>query len=173
MSAARLYFAYGSNLHGPRMRARVPSARVIGVASLRGFRLAFRKLAQDGSVKCDIEPAPGETVWGVLYRFDAVEQGRLDAAEGAGYSRGVVTVEPTEGGEPAKAWTYRARADWIGDGRPFTWYRELVRVGAIAHRFPAAYVAGVAAIVADPDPDPERAAANRPVTARSPSTETA
>ena len=165
MSAARVYFAYGSNLYGPRMRARVPSAHVIGVAWLRNFRLAFRKLAQDGSTKCDLEPAPGETVWGVLYRFDPDEQDRLDAAEGAGYRRTVMTVEPVDGLEPVEVWTYRARAEWIGEGRPFTWYRALVRTGAVAHGFPDSYVAAVAAVRADPDPDPLRVAANLPTPA--------
>ena len=40
----RLYFAYGSNLHPPRLRARTPSARALGRADLEGYRLLFHKL---------------------------------------------------------------------------------------------------------------------------------
>lgn len=161
-AGSRLYFAYGSNLHRARMQRRVPSAAVVGVATLRDFRLAFRKLAGDGSTKCDLEPAPGETVRGVLYRFDAAEQGNLDAAEGPGYARTTVEVAPVGGDRSIEVWTYMARAGWIGSGRPFTWYRALVAAGAGEHGFPPEYIAAVEAIAADPDPDESRAAANRP-----------
>lgn len=36
-----LYFAYRSNMHWDQMRSRCPSARFVGVALLRDFRLAF------------------------------------------------------------------------------------------------------------------------------------
>lgn len=162
MSAGRqLYFAYGSNLHLARMRARVPSARVVAVGRLPGFRLAFRKAGRDGSAKCDIQPAPGATVWGALYRFAAADQPALDAAEGPGYYTDRVTVA-TEAG-PVEAFTYRARDDWISDtAAPYDWYRDLVLVGARAHEIPGMYVDAIAGIDAIPDPDPDRAADNRP-----------
>ena len=37
-----LYFAYGSNMNGARMRSRVPTARHVGTATLFGWRLAER-----------------------------------------------------------------------------------------------------------------------------------
>lgn len=162
MSAAgKLYFAYGSNLHLARMRARVPSARVVGVGRVPGFRLSFRKAGRDGSAKCDLEPAPGATVWGALYRFAAAHQPALDAAEGPGYYIERVTVA-TEAGS-VEAFTYRARPDWISEAAaPYDWYRDLVIVGARAHEIPDMYVAAIAGIDAIPDPDPDRAADNRP-----------
>lgn len=157
----RLYFAYGSNLYPPRMRARVPSADVVAAGRVPGFRLAFRKSGRDGSAKCDLEAAPEATVWGALYRFAAADQPALDAAEGPGYYIDRVTVTTPEG--LVEAFTYRARRDWIdATAVPYDWYRDLVVAGARAHDFPEMYVAAVAGIDAVPDPDPERAAANRP-----------
>ena len=46
-----LYFAYGSNLSSPRLRARVPSARPEGVARLEGQRLALDKPGRDGTAR--------------------------------------------------------------------------------------------------------------------------
>ena len=157
-----LYFAYGSNLHVPRMTARVPSARTVAVARLPGFRLAFRKRAADGSMKCDVEPAEDATVWGVVYRLDAAHLPNLDAAEGEGYARVTHTVTRADGEVDFEAVTYRARDGWLGEGRPHDWYRDLVLVGARDHRLPEPWVAAIAGQHADPDPDPERARANRP-----------
>lgn len=162
MSPGRqLYFAYGSNLYPARMRARVPSARVVAVGRVPEFRLAFRKAGRDGSAKCDLEPAPGATVWGALYRFSAAHQPALDAAEGPGYYIDRVTVATDAGA--IEAFTYRARPEWLSETAvPYDWYRDLVIVGARAHAIPEMYVAAIAGIDAVADPDPERAADNRP-----------
>ena len=157
-----LYFAYGSNMVSSRLQSRVPSARALTTARLPDFQLAFRKLASDGSTKCDLEPTPGAITWGVVYRLDADERDGLDAAEGAGYRRETVQVTSGDGYEQFEAYTYRANADWVGDGRPWVWYRDLVAAGAGEHELPAPYVAGIEAIDADPDPDADRAAANSP-----------
>jgi gamma-glutamylcyclotransferase (GGCT)/AIG2-like uncharacterized protein YtfP len=156
------YFAYGSNLHEPRMRGRVPSASVVGVARLCGYEIAFRKRGADGSMKADLDPASPETVWGVLYRIDADELPVLDAAEGEGYERIEVTVTRSDGQAMVDAVTYRARPEWIDEGRPFDWYRDLVVAGSRSHGLPEPYAAALEALDADPDPDDARAAANRP-----------
>lgn len=156
------YFAYGSNLYEPRMRARVPSTAMFETARLPGYELAFRKRGADGSMKCDLDPAAPETVWGVLYRIDPDELALLDAVEGEGYERIEVTVAPSGGEAMVDAITYRARPEWIDDGRPFDWYRDLVVEGARRHGLPEPYVAAIEALDADPDPDPGRARENRP-----------
>lgn len=157
-----LYFAYGSNLHEPRMRARVPSASTVAVTRLPGYRVAFRKRSVDGSMKCDLEPAEEATAWGVVYRLDPAERPNLDAAEGPGYARVAETVTTSDGNTQLEVFTYRARADALGVGRPHDWYRDLVVVGARAHGLPAPWIEAIAAHDADPDPDPARARANRP-----------
>ena len=75
------YFAYGSNLTSARLVERVPSARAVGPALLRDFRLTLDKRGADGSGKANLAPAPGGSVWGVVYTFDPAEWVRLDACE--------------------------------------------------------------------------------------------
>lgn len=156
-----LYFAYGSNLYLPRMQKRVPSAFPQTVARLPGYRLAFNKIGGEGSAKCSIVEDADDVVWGVVYRMDAAERGRLDEAEGEGYERITIDVVAPEG-ELVQAFTYKARPGWTGRGWPFDWYRDLVTEGARHHALPAAYVGRITAVTAVPDPDPARDRANRP-----------
>ena len=79
------YFAYGSNLLTRRLRARVPSARPLGPALLKGHRLAWHKISRDGSGKCDITPDPGGTVWGVVFEIDPQKKCGLDRTEALGF----------------------------------------------------------------------------------------
>ena len=41
---------------------------------------------------------------------------------------------------------------------PYTWYKDMVVLGARYHRLPADYIAKIEAVVAVPDPRPDRAA---------------
>ena len=50
------YFAFGSNMLLERIKKRVPSARVLGNATLGGYALRFNKLSKDGSGKANIVP---------------------------------------------------------------------------------------------------------------------
>lgn len=70
-----LYFAYGSNLNPERIRQRIPDARPVGRATLKGWRLVERLYA-------DIEKSRGSRVEGVLYLVTTTELHRLDAYEG-------------------------------------------------------------------------------------------
>ena len=74
-SHSYLYFAYGSNLNPERMRRRIPEARIVGRATLKGWRLVERLYA-------DIEKSRGGSVDGVLYLVTPTELHRLDAYEG-------------------------------------------------------------------------------------------
>jgi len=69
------YFAYGSNMNPERIRLRIPEARPLGRATLKGWRVAERLYA-------DIEKARGGRVEGVLYCVSETELRRLDAYEG-------------------------------------------------------------------------------------------
>lgn len=87
-TTAILYFAYGSNLNPDRIDRRIPGARPLGRAVLRGWRLAERLYA-------DIEKARGGRVEGVVYALTPTELRRLDAYEGCPtvYRSATVTVE--------------------------------------------------------------------------------
>jgi gamma-glutamylcyclotransferase (GGCT)/AIG2-like uncharacterized protein YtfP len=145
-----LYFAYGSNMSSERLRLRVPSATTVGTASLRGYELRFRKRGRDGSAKCDAAARPGGEVHGVVYEIEPAGLEALDRFE-PGYDR--VEVEIVDrNGRALRAYTYLAQSGHVDDGlRPRLSYRAVVVAGAREHGLPEAYVAGIEAIVADPD----------------------
>ncbi len=101
------YFAYGSNLDADQMRERCPSSRGVERARLDDHRLGFTRFSQrwDGGV-ADLIPAPGATVWGVLYHLHVDDLERLDRFEG-GYERIRVCVRTP--GETHEAVSYSVR----------------------------------------------------------------
>ncbi|RMF45962.1 MAG: gamma-glutamylcyclotransferase [Deltaproteobacteria bacterium] len=153
------YFAYGSNMALARLRQRIPSARRIGVAWLRGHRLAFRVAStRDGSAKCDACPTgDGELLWGVLYRVEPADKPILDRYEGTGveYRDALLEVE-LEGCDGIEALIYLG-TNLDPDLRPYPWYVEHVVRGAEENHLPADYIAAIRAVPTIPDPDPQRA----------------
>lgn len=155
--ATFLNFAYGSNMSTARLRARVPSARVIGRGVLHGHRLVWHKVSKDGSGKCDVvaTAAPDAVVHGVVYAIDQTEKATLDRAEGLGkgYDERQVVVEV--GGEPFVATMYYAtRMDPAL--KPYSWYRAHVLAGAYEHELPPEYIAALEAIEVLEDEDTAR-----------------
>ena len=71
----RFYFAYGSNMNPDRICERIPGARLVGKATIKGWKLAERLYA-------DIERSKGSRVEGVLYLVNETERFRLDSYEG-------------------------------------------------------------------------------------------
>ncbi|MDT8410570.1 MAG: gamma-glutamylcyclotransferase family protein [Wenzhouxiangellaceae bacterium] len=162
MSKTRLYFAYGSNLLPARLKARTPSARLIGNAILSGHRLYWHKHGIDDTGKCDIV-ATGQSrhqVLGAVYSIDVGEWHHLDHAEelGTGYQACTATVLLR--GEPVEAHSYRALIT-NPDLKPFDWYKEFVMTGARQHGFPEDYIRQLDCMPALADPDPQRAEFNR------------
>lgn len=105
MTTALLTFAYGSNLLLSAMRERCPAAVPLGRARLAGYRLVFRRWA-------DVEPRPGESVAGGLWRITPACRDALDDYEGVAeglYAPHTLVVEP-EGGGALEALVYRMTA---------------------------------------------------------------
>ena len=135
-----------------RLRARCPSARVIGRAEATGFHLTFDKIGQDGSGKATLVPGDG-VVPGVLFDLAAEDVHLLDRIEGLG--RGYDRVMLDLGGQGVRA--YLAPAPFRDAGmRAFDWYLALVLAGARQADLPAEWVARFAAEPAIPDPEPGR-----------------
>jgi gamma-glutamylcyclotransferase (GGCT)/AIG2-like uncharacterized protein YtfP len=112
MSAQTLYFAYGSNLHPPQMRARCPDCEPLQPAVLEGYRLAFRgRSTRWGGGVATVLPAPGARVHGLLYRLIPADLASLDDFEGypTVYDHLRVTVTARDG-SPQEALTYRKRS---------------------------------------------------------------
>lgn len=152
-----------------RLSARIPSVVRTGVASLPGYTLVFHKAGErDGSAKCDafFTDDPSHEVLGVVYGIDPDDKRRLDIIEGVGYGyeNRLVAVRLLDGGI-VSAWVYCATA--IDSSLlPFDWYREHVVRGAIENGLPDHYISLIRAVPAMSDPDPERAARELSIYAR-------
>ena len=151
-----LYFAYGSNMDPAQMRRRIPDARVVGRAVLKGWRIAERLYA-------DIEKSRGGRVYGVLYLLSAKEMRRLDIYEGypRTYECGKVVVHAEVMGSRSvryrvPAYTYfmtkEARRTRSGRRYPES-YRATCAAGARFWGLPSAFgkCASLAAAEAAPD----------------------
>lgn len=145
-------FAYGSNMHPERMRARVAGAVSRGRARLSGHRLVFNKRGRDGSAKANLAAEPGAEVWGVVWEIAVSDLAVLDPYEG-GYERTRAWVEAADGA--------RIEVELYVSGRltedpvPYDWYLEHVLRGARAHALPEDYVARIEAVASRPADDGE------------------
>lgn len=160
------YFAYGSNMLVERLRRRVPSARVLTVASLPGHVLRFHKRSTDGSGKCNAFESsnPEHEVYGVVFEIDEAEKDRLDKAEAVGRGYSEVTVQLSSPNGNLTAFTYMADPNFIDDSlHPYTWYKEFVVQGAKQNSLPDAYILQLEAVKAQEDPNSERATEQREV----------
>ncbi len=154
------YFAYGSNMHPLRLRRRVPSCRVVGVARLDGYCLTFHKRGRDGSGKCNVHVStnPGDQVEGVVYEMDGSDKVMLDRAEGLGQGYDEATLTVLSAGIEYRAFLYVADGRFIDDSlTPYTWYKALVVGGACHHGLSPQYVKKIERVKAVDDLDAERA----------------
>jgi gamma-glutamylcyclotransferase len=89
------YFAYGSNMAGQRLMARIPSAKFVCIAELIKHVLKFHKPSnKDGSGKCDAAYSGNEDdrVYGAVFSIHESELAQLDKFEGKGYGYERITV---------------------------------------------------------------------------------
>ncbi|GAA5216067.1 gamma-glutamylcyclotransferase family protein [Corallincola platygyrae] len=135
-----LYFAYGSNMSLPRLKARVSSAVSIGHAMVLGHQLAFHKIGRDGSGKCDLVPTGIESdlVHGVLFQFDRKQKALLDQAEDLGRGYAEIQLDVLTNGERVTAHSYQAIPK-EPSLLPFDWYLEHLLFGAEAAELPLVY----------------------------------
>ena len=157
MDTRLYYFAYVSNLHPLRLTRRVPSARLTGVATLPGHTLRFHKRGKDNSGKCNafFTGQPEHHVLGAVFEIAVEEKPLLDKYEGPGYEVKSLTVNGAEGA--LDVFAYIAAESHIDEVlQPYTWYRELVHLGACYHGFPDSYFAAFLAVNALPDPNAAR-----------------
>jgi cation transport regulator ChaC len=144
-----LVFAYGSNMDAEQMKRRCPDSKdelCPLVAKAEGWKLCFPRYSERrrGGVGSIIR-APGETVWGVVYRIVSHEDlVSLDRAEGIftnAYHREWLTVKGGNGQE-LKTWTYFAvpQDDPPKDYPPSPDYLELYIRGAEQFDVDVAYI---------------------------------
>ncbi len=133
-----LYFAYGSNMSRAPMRARCPSAREVGTATLAGHRLI---ITSDGYAS--IVPEPGGIVHGLLWRLAPRDIAALNAYESLDTGLyGSVTLPVSLGAGKVPAMVYVARSR--RPGRPRPGYLDAVIAAARELDFPPAHVDALA-----------------------------
>lgn len=150
-----LYFAYGADMHAPRMSGRCRRPALVGSARLPGFRIGFFGWSREwDGAGAGLVPDPAAATWGVLYRLDAADWDRLDSwqdarLDGTGaYFHCPVRVTDAGGGERV-CLAYQKSAH----GPPLPPSREYLATlveAARAHGLPDGYVAGLASTEAVP-----------------------
>ncbi len=169
------YFAYGSNADQEQMRARCPSSRLLGTATLRDHFLAFAgHSASRGGAVATVISCPGFAVHGALYSITPADLASLDRFEGVPwmYTRAESWVRVDE--RRRRAVVYRLRDEHVAAGvrRPAPAYlRQIVlayrRLGLPNDGISLALE--IAARVEKPSRSRARATATRPpLTSRTP-----
>ncbi len=134
------YFAYGSNMSLLRLRARVPSAKRVGLYQLNDHQLRFDKASEDGSGKGNIVQAHQDRVFGAVFIIDGKEKAALDAVEGLGLGYEIKTVSVQNShGNSIEAFTYYA-TDINAELKPYCWYLNHVIIGAKETNVPLDYL---------------------------------
>jgi gamma-glutamylcyclotransferase (GGCT)/AIG2-like uncharacterized protein YtfP len=129
-----LYFAYGANMERDAMRRRCPGATALGAARLAGWR--YRIAAGYGSVA----PAPGRSVFGVLWRLTPRDLAALNIFESLDsglYRRVMLTVQAGSSAKRVLVYVGRQR----GQRRPMPGYQERLIAAAEGWELPAHYLA--------------------------------
>jgi len=144
-----LYFAYGSNMHWQRMVARCPSAKFISVAAYRDHRLAFTRKCEAGHGVADVVETARARVWGVVYRIDDIDLGRLDKCEGYRPQRStansyrrieIMVFSADDGEQPITCWTYEVINKAELHIQPSQEYLEHIITGAKDWGLPKDYI---------------------------------
>ena len=93
------HFAYGSNMNRAQMLSRVGNIVEEHNAHLPNFELRFNKKVRGGTAGANVQPAPGKTVYGVLYKIEENAFRSLDRYEGVPehYRRIEIQVTPDGG----------------------------------------------------------------------------
>lgn len=146
-----------------RLRARVPSAKRIGLFTLPKHKLEFHKQSHDGSGKCDafFINDPNTLIYGSLFEINAAEKHYLDEVEGVGKGYDIKNVVVYGKDEKAvEAYTYIA-TNIIANLKPYSWYLNHVIVGAKEVGVPDFYLNKIMNTSSIEDYDCERTALNQ------------
>ncbi len=137
------YFAYGSNMNAAQFRSRAGQVLAEQKARLENYELVFNKKSRGGSATSNIRPAPGKTVYGVLYQIRDAAFRNLDRFEGVPQHYRRIEVTVTDGaGKKIPAQVYIATK--VENGlRPAPHYLQSILDGAAEHGLPAEYISAI------------------------------
>ena len=158
-----IYFGYGSNMPTARLQKRCPNARPIRTAIALGYFLGFCKRSNDCSGKATLGRTEGlqhegRGVLGVTFEIPRDELTNLDVAEGKGYDRcDTFEVVCLSDGNSITTTAYLASPNACDQSLvPYDWYRALILAGALEHKLPDSYIAGLRSVSVQSDPKPNR-----------------
>ena len=139
------YFAYGSNMNAKQIRDRCHNPKVVGIAKLPDYQIAFFDYAKpwDGALETVLE-TPGHDVWGVIYEMNPSNRESLDLWHGArldgtgAYFHYPVVLTDTTG---VTRMVLLYKKDRLGEPTlPSKEYVDFIVEGALEHGLPAEYV---------------------------------
>jgi len=143
------YFSYGSNLDWEQMKNRCPSASFYCRASLLDYRIDFtRKSSKRKCGVADIVKDNNSKVYGVVYRIDEIDLGKLDNHEGYvpqkkknAYKRiEIMVFEENNKENPIITYTYEVVKKEFGKYKPSKEYKNLILNGAKYWKLPKNYI---------------------------------
>lgn len=143
---ASWYFAYASNMSRAQMNSRAPQIFEEINGELKNYELSFNKKARGGSATANVQPSPGKSVHGVLYRIPEATYRSLDRFEGVPehYRRIEVRVTAADGREiPAQVFI----ATKVEKGlKPASHYLQTILTGAQEHNLSSEYIESIRAV---------------------------
>lgn len=126
-SKDRLYIAYGSNLNLEQMSRRCPTAKVVGAAELKDWRLWFR--GGTHSAVATIERERGFTVPVLVWRIQPRDELALDRYEGFPFLYRKEILQLAVNGRQVSAMAYIMNEAGQPYGIPYAGYLSIVRKG--------------------------------------------
>ena len=128
----RIYMTYAAVLGSEQMARICPTARPIGTAELKDYRLLFR--GKHGTAVAALEPQKGASVPATLWELSPADESALDRSVGcpAVYQKESLTV--TQGRKRVKATAYIIR-DGYPTAAPRRHYYGLLLKGYREHGF--------------------------------------
>lgn len=123
------YFSYGHNTNLAEMRARIPGARLLGNATLPGYRLVLERYA-------NIVPDSHEVVQGVLYSMPRSSLDHLDADESYGIHYGHRLVRVLHRGDWVTALAYVMLPSYRDGSLPMERYIRWIAQGYLNNQIP-------------------------------------
>ncbi len=131
----KIYAAYGSNMNIEQMTLRCPNAEVIGVGTIKNYKLTFRG---KGRGVANIEKQDSKTVPVILWEITDKCEKALDIYEG--YPRLYIkkNIEViNEKGEEVKAFVYVMAKEYENmPSKPTSYYLDIIWNGYIENKIP-------------------------------------
>jgi gamma-glutamylcyclotransferase (GGCT)/AIG2-like uncharacterized protein YtfP len=124
-----LYFSYGHNTNVGEMHKRVPEARLLGRASVHGYKMSLEHFS-------DIRPDKNSTIQGVLYAIPKDAVPKLDALEDHRSHYKHLIVPVNYGGKIYKAYAYQMFSNYHDKHLPTKKYINFIAQGYRENKIP-------------------------------------